>query len=161
MFSILKNKPKRSLVFCTWAGEEKGLFGSRYYTGTDPRFPLANTTAYINLDMIGRSDSSYVRVSGISSGSLFKELLDKFSKECKITYANRKGVSGSDHVSFYSKDVPCLGFNTGLHKDYHKPTDTLEKIDLTGEVRICNLVFKLAKTLADTSAVPVFKKITE
>ena len=161
MFSILKNKPKRSLVFCTWAGEEKGLFGSRYYTGTDPRFPLAKTIAYINLDMIGRSDSSYVRISGINSGSLFKELLDKYSEECGITYSGRKSVSGSDHVSFFSKNIPVLGFNTGLHKDYHKPTDTLEKIDLNGEVKICNLVFKLTKTLADSSVVPEFKENTE
>lgn len=160
-FSKLPKSPRRTLVFCTWAGEEKGLFGSRFYVNSSPLFPIENTAAYINLDMIGRSDSSYVRVSGISSSPCFQPLFDKLSKKYGLRVEERPGVSGSDHVPFYNKNVPVAGFNTGLHKDYHKPTDTLEKIDLEGQARICALVFELGGIIANMDSMPEFKKINE
>lgn len=153
-FAAMKYLPKRSVLFCTWAGEEKGLFGSRFYVNNSPIFPLKNTIANINLDMIGRNDSSRVWLGGYISSPDLKPIVDKANEGVGLKIDERKGIGGSDHAPFYHKEIPVLGFNTGLHEDYHKPTDTADKCYCDGMAQICKLVFKIAWQLVENDKRP-------
>jgi hypothetical protein len=155
-------RPKRSLLFCAWAGEELGLFGSRYYVNSDPLFPLANTAAYLNMDMIGRNDTSFVRVIGFKTSADLKTILEASNKKVGLHIIERKDseLRRSDQTPFYDKHIPVLGFQTGYHDDYHKVTDTAEKCNVAGMVEICKLLFLTAWRIADRADRPEFRIIT-
>ncbi|MDW7679939.1 MAG: M20/M25/M40 family metallo-hydrolase [bacterium] len=158
-FTACEQRPRRSILFMTFAGEEKGLFGSRYYVGTDPLFPLENTVAMINLDMIGRNDTSAVSVYGWSRSPELKQALLHANESVGIAYkfADETRMSGgSDHMSFGRKQIPYLFFITGMHEDYHKPTDTVEKIIPEKMAQIASLVFGIAWEIANSNDRPQF-----
>jgi len=160
-FSLNEEKPKRSILFCAWSGEEKGLFGSRYYVESAPIFQLEETVMNINLDMIGRNDTNFVNVSGFTTCAEFQSLLENENKKIGLTIKKRKGISGSDHVPFYRKKIPILGFNTGTHADYHKISDTAEKCFFDGMSEICRLVYNVTWRLANDETRPVFTSTNE
>jgi hypothetical protein len=160
-FTACGRRPKRSILFCLWAGEEKGLFGSRYYAGTDPLLSLENTIAYINLDMIGRNDSGRVHLAGYASSSDLRGIVESANSGIGLEFTERKEISRSDHVSFYRQDIPVLGFFTGYHEDYHKTTDTSDKCSPEGMTQISKLIFKIAWILAETENRPAFIKSEE
>jgi len=112
--------------------------------------------ALINLDMISRSDSSGVFCSGISSAAVFPELVKKAAAEEGIHIIEKKSVSRSDHAPFYQKNIPVLGFDTGEHKDYHQPTDTVDKCNFRGMEEICRLVYRLVWRIAESDKAPIF-----
>ncbi|MEO6288916.1 MAG: M28 family peptidase [Ginsengibacter sp.] len=140
------NGPRRSIVFMTVSGEEKGLLGSKYYS-ENPVFPLDNTSVDLNTDMVGRIDPG--RNYGDSTNYIYVIGDDKLSTELKAistsvndTYSNleldykfndpadpERIFYRGDHYNFAKKGVPILFFFDGIHKDYHKPTDTVEKIN--------------------------------
>ena len=158
-FTSVNQKPKRSILFMTFAGEEKGLFGSRYYVGSDPLFPLEKTVAMINLDMISRNDTSKVEVYGWSKSKKMKQAFLNANELVKLPceFKDEKKMSGgSDHMSFERKNIPYLFFFTGLHKDYHKPTDTVEKILPEKMVKIARLTFGCAWQVANMEERPKF-----
>jgi len=155
-FTACERRPRRSILFSAWAGEEKGLFGSRYYTDTAPIYPHKKTVAYINFDMIGRNDSSKVNISGFGSSTDLKPIVETANEGIGINLKEQKKISRSDHVSFYRNRIPVLGFNTGFHEDYHKPTDTSEKCHVEGISQICKLVFKIAWNLAESEKRPLY-----
>jgi hypothetical protein len=138
--SACPKPPRRSILFCTWAGEEKGLFGSRYYVNTAPIFPLKNTVAYLNMDMIGRNDSSKVTISGFTSSDDLKQITLDANRSIGLEIDSSKAISRTDHVPFYQEKIPVLGFFTGFHNDYHKPTDTADKCFPEGSAQICRLI---------------------
>jgi len=158
-FSSLKEKQKRSLLFCTWAGEEKGLFGSRFYVNSNPLIPLEKTVTYINFDMIGRNDSSLVQCSGIHSSPCFTKIIKESQKKTDMQVEERIEVSRSDHVPFYTKKIPVLGLFTGYHEDYHKPTDTIEKCSISGMEQICQFIYYILEDLANMKEPPPFSEI--
>ncbi|MBI2619682.1 MAG: M28 family peptidase [Ignavibacteriales bacterium] len=157
-FTVNKVKPKRSLVFMTVAGEEKGLLGSRYYSD-HPLVPLEKTAANVNIDMIGRTDEKYQKEK--SPNYVYVIGSDKISTELDslLHVANRKSVRltldyeynddnepnqfyrRSDHYNFARKGVPVVFFFSGLHDDYHRPTDTVEKIEFETMARRGKLVY--------------------
>ncbi len=146
-FSQCGKRPRRSILFITFAGEEKGLFGSRYYVGTDPLFPLEKTIAMINLDMISRNDTSEVKIYGADHSPELKEAFLQVNKKIELPYnfvSSKKVPGGSDHMSFGRKKIPFLFFFTGLHKDYHKPSDTVEKISPHRMAQIIKAAFGVA-----------------
>ncbi len=158
-FSSTKERPKRSILFMAFAGEEKGLFGSRYYVGTDPLFPVEKTVAMINLDMIGRNDTSKVEVYGWSKSEAMKEAFLNAEKVVNLPYEfkdEKRMSGGSDHMSFGRKEIPYLFFITGLHADYHRPTDTADKILPAKMAKIARLTFGCAWQIANASTNPVF-----
>jgi Zn-dependent M28 family amino/carboxypeptidase len=155
-FHACKERQKRSILFCAWAGEEKGLFGSRYYVNTSPIFPIEKTVTTINMDMIGRNDSSKVTISGFTSSDDLKEITINANEDIGLEIDDSKGIRGSDHVPFYQKKIPVLGFFTGFHPDYHKPTDTADKCFPDGAIQICKLVFKIAWNVADAENPPEY-----
>ena len=161
-----KNKgPKRSILFMTVTGEEKGLLGSRYYTDKYPIFPLDNTVANLNIDMIGRIDDvhsenpDYVYVIG--SDKLSQELHDlsesvnnTYTKiELDYTYNDENDPNRfyyrSDHYNFAKNNIPIIFYFNGTHPDYHKPTDTVEKIDFETMEKRARLVFHTGWEIAN------------
>ena len=159
-FSRLEARPKRSLVFMTVSGEERGLWGSGYYVG-HPTVPLGSTAADLNTDMIGRNPSDGVIGIGKEHSSL-GPLVDSVAAhhpELRIRVINdtmpqERLFYRSDHYNFARKGVPILFFTTGLHPDYHRPTDSVEKIDADQEARILRLVFYLGLDVANAAARP-------
>lgn len=156
--------PKRSILFLHVTGEEKGLFGSSYYSD-NPVFPLANTVADLNIDMIGRVDPlhkdnpNFVYVVGSEMlSSQLKEAVEKANKATHNLYLDYKYDDPkdpdriyyrSDHYNFAKHNIPIAFFFDGIHEDYHKPTDTPDKIDYPLLMKRTQLVFTIAWDLAN------------
>jgi hypothetical protein len=151
-------KPKRSLLFITVTGEEKGLWGSQYYV-THPLIPLDRTVADLNTDMIGRVDTTYERLKNpdyvyvIGSDKISTQLDSLLRLSNKATenlildykYNSDKDPQQfyrrSDHYNFARNGVPIVFFFTGVHKDYHRPTDTVDKILFDRMTKIVRLIY--------------------
>jgi hypothetical protein len=153
-------KHKRGFLFLCFAGEEEGLLGSAYFAN-HPLEPLGEAAAMINLDMIGRVRGDKVYVGGIGSGSTFKPIVEKAAQDAGLhDDITGTGVDGSsDHTSFSVKGVPTLFFFSGLHTDYHKPSDTWDKINAEGAVKLLDEVDEIAVTLADSNQRPAFVRV--
>jgi Zn-dependent M28 family amino/carboxypeptidase len=145
-----KNKEqwKRSVLFITFAGEELGLLGSANFV-SHPTVPLNNVTGMINMDMIGRITNDRLFVGGVGTSPTFKPWLEDLNKSTRLQldYSD-SGYGASDHMSFNAKKIPVLFFFSGLHTDYHKPSDTYEKINATGAVKVLSLVYLTADKMA-------------
>lgn len=150
-------KPKRGVLFLAFAGEELGLLGSSYWAN-DPQLPLANAAAMINLDMIGRLRDSKVYVGGTGTGSTLKALIEQTAPghKLKVDFSGSYEAGSSDHTSFTSKQVPALFFFSGLHGDYHKPSDTWEKINAPAAAEVLNVVAEVAQKLMEAPERPEF-----
>lgn len=171
-FKRENTKIKRSVIILWVSGEELGLMGSKFYT-EKPLYPLANTIADINLDMIGRSwtgeDTGMVRGEIMdvkkndsvfaAGGKTCAELIrlnDKVAKQMNMqidyAYNSPKDISGmyyrSDHYNFAQKKIPVIFYTTGLHKDYHSPGDIPSKLDYVKMVKVSKLAFMLGYELA-------------
>jgi hypothetical protein len=151
---------KRGFLFLCFAGEEEGLLGSAYFAN-HPLEPLGKAAAMINMDMIGRLRDKKVYVGGVGSGTTFKPIVEKAAKDAGLEDdLTGTGVDGSsDHTSFMVKGVPTLFFFSGLHSDYHKPSDTWEKINAEDAVKLLGEVEEIAVTLADASERPTFVRV--
>ncbi|HVM43576.1 MAG TPA: M20/M25/M40 family metallo-hydrolase, partial [Gemmatimonadales bacterium] len=163
-FARLDPHPRRSLVFMTVSGEERGLWGSGWYA-EHPEVPLAATVADLNTDMIGRNPADGVMAIGKEHSSL-GPLVDSVAAahpELRLrvvgdTMPRENLFFRSDHFNFARKGVPILFFTTGLHADYHRPTDSVEKIDADQEARIVRLDFYLGLAIADAPARPAWNR---
>lgn len=155
-------KHKRGILFLTFAGEELGLLGSSYYVN-HPVMPLANAVAMINMDMIGRVRDRKVYVGGVGTGTTLADVLkDAGSRHDFVAdVTERAGYGSSDHTSFTTKQVPVLFFFSGLHADYHKPSDTWDKIDAPDAVRLLELIADVTDHLADGSPRPQFVRVAD
>jgi len=167
-------RPKRSILFLHVTGEEKGLLGSKYYTDTQPVFPLANTVADLNIDMIGRVDDAHADnpnyVYLIGSDKLSTELhnlseaVNKkyFNFELDYTYNDDSDPNRfyyrSDHYNFAKNNIPIIFYFNGVHEDYHKPTDTPDKINYELLAKRAQLVFATAWELANREKRPQLNK---
>ncbi len=206
-------KPRRTIVFIAFSGEEEGLIGSSYYVN-HPVVPLANTIAMINMDMIGRLQDQKLVIGGMGTASEWKAMIEaqntvdnmrtaalseaindpkspnlRVNMDPKVSPAgypivmgangkpvvtaefpkpavelatpftltlNEDGYGPSDHSSFYGKQVPVLFFWTGTHNDYHKPSDTAEKINYEGEARIVSFVERIVRNIDKTDKRPTY-----
>jgi hypothetical protein len=152
---------KRSLILMCYSGEELGLLGSAYYV-THPILPLEKTTAMLNMDMIGRMKNGELIVGGTGSANEWATILDPANQNTGIRINKSDSAFGaSDHFSFYNKKIPVLFFFTGLHSDYHTPTDTAEKINYEGEEKIIRLVAECATRIADLSSPLTYQAIRQ
>jgi Peptidase family M28/PDZ domain/PA domain len=149
--SANRSKLPRSLVFVTFAGEELGLLGSSYYTN-HPVFPQEQTVAMINLDMVGRAHGR-IFVSGLDNGpDLAKDLeAAEAGIPLKVTVTSEGSAVGgsSDDTSFVLRRIPAIFFFSGLHADYHRPTDDWEKIDAEGGAAAATMAYALAQRIAE------------
>jgi hypothetical protein len=153
---------KRGILFLTFAGEELGLLGSAYYAD-HPELPLNKAVAMINMDMIGRLRNNKVYVGGTGSGSTLTPLVKEIAshRDMDADISEKAGYGSSDHTSFTVKQVPVLFFFSGLHADYHKPSDTWDKIDAPAAVKLLDLVDAVATRLADDPGRPQFVRVVE
>ena len=146
---------RRSIVFAAFTAEESGLIGSKAYVNKPP-VPLAQTIAMLNMDMIGRLRDRKLNVGGIGTSTEFRQLVESLNKGAFALQLNEDGFGPSDHSSFYSKQIPVLFFFTGSHDDYHKPSDTADKINYEGQAGIVDLVARIARTIDRTDARPAY-----
>ncbi|HEU4478170.1 MAG TPA: M20/M25/M40 family metallo-hydrolase [Pyrinomonadaceae bacterium] len=195
VFAAQKPRPRRSIIFAAFSGEEEGLLGSNYYVN-HPAAPLANTIAMINMDMIGRMKNKTLTVGGIGTATEWRALVENAnllqgitvtaahtgsatgtsvasgmpivvaangqpivnsdpSKQFSLTL-NADGYGPSDHSSFYSKQIPVLFFWTGTHEDYHKPSDTADKINFDDQSRILSVVGRIVQDIDKSDQRPSF-----
>lgn len=156
--------PKRSILFLHVTGEEKGLFGSRFYA-ENPVFPLKNTIANINIDMIGRVDpehkdnENYIYVIGADRLSTelddeitrAKSMVENFAYDYKYNDRNdpQRIYYRSDHYNFAKNGIPSVFFFSGIHEDYHQPTDTADKINYPLMTKRTKLIFHAAWNLVN------------
>ncbi len=149
---LLKEKGDKrfNYIFLHFSGEELGLYGSKYFT-ENPSIALKKVNYMINLDMVGRfNDSSKaLTVGGIGTSPSWAQLVQPTADF--ILKIDSSGTGPSDHTSFYRKDIPVLFFFTGLHTDYHKPSDDAEKINYAGMVKIVKYISDIIeRTPADS-----------
>lgn len=154
-------KPKRSILFICFSAEELGLIGSMHYVN-NPILPLDRTVAMLNMDMIGRMRNNQLTVIGTGTSPAWNLLLEEANKTGNFQISrNESGFGGSDHQSFYMKNIPVLFFFTGIHEDYHRPSDTADKINAQDMVRILGLVAGCAERIADMPERPAFQQVTQ
>lgn len=194
IFTEQRPRPRRTIVFIAFSGEEEGLLGSNYYVN-HPIVPLANTVAMINMDMIGRMKKKTLTVGGIGTAAEWRSIVESANllQGMTVTTAagsshasssgaslpivvaangetvvssnpakhffltlNADGYGPSDHSSFYAKQVPVLFFWTGTHEDYHKPSDTADKINYEDQSGIVGLVARIVKTIDAADKRPTY-----
>jgi aminopeptidase YwaD len=176
-----EKKNKRTLIFIAFGGEEEGLLGSKFYVN-NPIFPLNKTVAMINMDMVGRLKDDKLTVGGIGTANEWKSLVESkneiipkvygdskkatssnaFAEKRESVYRfslqlNEDGFGPSDHSSFYGKQIPVLFFFTGTHEDYHKPSDTADKINYGGLLKITEYVADITRYIDQSSTKPTYK----
>jgi aminopeptidase YwaD len=139
-----KGQLQRGILFADFAGEELGLLGSAEWV-KEPTLPLDKAVAMINMDMIGRIKDEKVFIGGTGTGATFKDLLDEEKTQFPfhIEYS-ASGYSASDHTSFVGKKIPVLFFFSGLHSDYHKPSDTWDKINAPDAAKLLDFIDDVA-----------------
>jgi hypothetical protein len=150
----------RGVLFIAFAGEELGLLGSSHYVN-HPVLPLEKALVMINMDMIGRIRDGKVLVSGAEAGSAYRSTLRMLGTRYSLALdLDDSGLYGSsDHTSFKTKLVPVLFFFSGLHSDYHRPSDTWEKIEAGGAAKLLNLLSEFVFGLVHRGSVPRLAEI--
>ena len=159
----LPSPPKRSILFALWDGEEQGLLGSQHWTA-NPTLPLDRIVLAINLDMIGRLRNGKVEVIGSRSGSGLRRLVSEANREAgqgtpldlDFTY---KLKADSDHWPFFARSIPILMFHTGLHGDYHRPSDDAHRINVEGIGRVGRLVLHTVMLAAEAGQEIPFRSV--
>lgn len=151
---------KNNYLFIAFSGEELGLYGSKYFT-EHPTVDIAKATYMINMDMVGRlNDSTHgLTIGGYGTSPAWGDAVKEKNEFFKIKF-DSSGTGPSDHTSFYRKDIPVLFFFTGVHSDYHKPSDDADKINYTGELQIVKYIYSLVGSLNEKDKL-VFTKTKE
>ena len=159
-FAQLQPRPKRSIIFLTVSGEEKGLWGSAYFAD-HPAVPIGDIVADLNTDMVGRNWKDTIVVIGKEHSDLGATLNRVAAEHPELRmqpiddiWPQESFYTRSDHYNFARKGVPILFFFNGTHADYHRPSDSVDKIDAEKESRIVKLVFYLALEVANAAERP-------
>ncbi len=148
----------RRVIFIAFTGEERGLVGSKQYVRA-PRFPLESTVAMINMDMVGRLHDNELTVYGTGSAPMINQILEQVNERQQFNlFKVATGFGPSDHQSFYEAGIPVIFFFTGLHNDYHRPTDDFDKINFGGLTRITDTVSDVTFQLATRKDRPQYTK---
>lgn len=137
------NLKKYNYLFIAFSGEELGLYGSKYFT-EHSTINLSTANYMINLDMVGRLNDSTrgLNIGGYGTSPTWGEMLNAKDNYFAIKF-DSSGTGPSDHTSFYRKDIPVLFFFTGVHSDYHKPSDDADKINYTGQLKVVNYIYDI------------------
>jgi hypothetical protein len=142
---------KSNYLFIAFSGEELGLFGSKYFTD-HPTIDLVTVNYMVNMDMVGRlNDSTHaLTIGGFGTSPVWGPLFSDPKENKYFSFKfDSSGTGPSDYTSFYRKDIPVLFFFTGIHSDYHKPSDDADKINYTGEVMVIKLIYSILEDLND------------
>ena len=178
LLSADRKSMRRTVVFVAFSGEEEGLIGSSYYV-QNPARPIEQTVAMLNMDMIGRLRSNALNVGGVGTATELRAMVegantvhlppvittgkDGRKEDAPAPWVKRfelrlseDGFGPSDHSSFYARRVPVLFFFTGTHEDYHKPSDTADRINYEGEAKIVELVHDIVMHLQYSDSRPTY-----
>jgi len=159
MLKVSKIK-NTNFLFIAFSGEELGLFGSKYFAD-NPTIDLKSVNYMINMDMVGRfNDSTHaLTVGGYGTSPAWATAIAANNpKSAFVVKTDSSGIGPSDHTSFYLKDIPVLFFFTGVHSDYHKPTDDADKINYTGEYKIVRYIDEIITSLSKQNQKLAFLK---
>ncbi|MBW2961608.1 M28 family metallopeptidase [Mesonia aestuariivivens] len=142
---------KRSIIFIAFGAEEQGLLGSQFFV-ENPIVPLNNIKLMINMDMLGSlNEKSQVYMGGAGTFLGGVELMKSLGEPNELSPVVHAGsVGGSDHVSFYKKGISVLGIHTGGNENYHQPTDTIDTLNISGEVKVANYIYQALMEVATT-----------
>ncbi len=157
-FASAGKRPRRSVLFIAFAGEEKGLFGSTHYV-KEPLIPLDVTAAMLNMDMIGRNHPDSLTITGHGSSRELEKALHRANGKCRFMLEmGKEGAmrGSSDHAPFARKQIPVLFFHSGMHADYHKVSDEADKCDAGKMARVTELCSRVAWLIADQKEKPLF-----
>ncbi len=153
----LPEHPKRTILFAMWDGEEQGLLGSKYWLA-HPTVPLDHVTAMVNLDMIGRLRKERVEVYGTRTSPGLRRLVSEQNEGANLLLDFHWEMrADSDHWPFYEKGIPAILIHTGLHSDYHRPSDTADKINAAGMREVAQLAFRTTLELANEKPSATFR----
>jgi len=156
-FSRLGQAPKRSILFAFWDGEEKGLLGSVHWVA-QPTVPLDHVVININADMVGRARGGKFEVSGSRTMPGLRRLFSTQNEASELAIDFPWDIkTNSDHYTFYKKQIPALLIHTGLHNDYHRPSDDVEKINTEGIRQIAQLLFHVVDEAANAPSLAGFR----
>jgi hypothetical protein len=152
-----KKLPRR-VVFIAFTGEERGLLGSAHYVH-QPLFPLEKTVAMLNMDMVGRMKDDELIIYGTGTAEQFDGLVDRLNEPHGFKIKREAGGFGpSDHSSFYALKIPVLHFFTGLHNDYHRPSDDANKLNVSGIRRVSEMVAQAVTAIAEAEQRPEYQE---
>jgi len=152
----------RSILFMLFGAEEMGLIGSRHYVSGNTIAPVESHYLMLNLDMIGRLRGRELEVHGLGSAEGLESAIEPMLSESGLSIIRRQGGTGpSDHSSFYTAGIPVLFFHTGLHDEYHLPTDVSSTVNRAGAVRVCDLVEDIAVHLASRPEPLTYRRASE
>jgi len=158
-FSHYKDSLHKSLLFIAFSGEEMGLLGSSYYV-KNPKIHSEKIVAMLNMDMIGRLRNNTLTIIGIGSSSEWQTLLDSANSTVGLMLKTmNSGFAPSDQIVFYSKNISVLQFFTGVHSDYHTPSDDWQKINSVGEKKVLTLISQLIWKLNQVPKRIAFSKV--
>jgi hypothetical protein len=146
---VKRNPTKRSIIFANFSGEEEGVLGSMYMVD---HFPVAvdSISAMLNFDMVGRLTNDILLVSGHGTAKELPSIISAANVAPMFRISgDSDGFGPSDHSAFYAKNVPVLHFFTNQHDDYHKASDTPDKINAAGEARVVALAERILRNVAD------------
>ncbi|MGE0637323.1 MAG: M28 family peptidase [Bacteroidia bacterium] len=153
----LKGKYKNNnYLFIAFSGEEKGLWGSSYYS-KNSTIPISTVNYMINMDMVGRLAENKLAIYGTGTSPVWNDLLKTVIPDSIKLTKTESGIGPSDHTSFYLKDIPVLHFFTGQHEDYHKPSDDVDKINFNGIVSVIDFIEKVIAELNDDGKIAFTK----
>lgn len=148
-FAAPTGRPARSLLFIAFSGEERGLLGSAHFVN-DPTVPLADIVGMINMDMIGRCREGQIQIGGVGTAKGLQQLVAKHNERAGLRIDwDPQGTAPSDSTSFFRKGLPVLFFFTGLHEDYHRPTDDIERIAWPDLLRIVHMIEDVTRDIAN------------
>jgi aminopeptidase YwaD len=142
-----RDRLKRSVLVIAFSAEEEGLLGAEYFL-QNPTVPRENIVAMLNFDMVGRMTNNRVSISGVGTAAEWEGILKAANTESLNLQLGQSASGGSDHMPFMRREIPVLFFFTGMHPDYHRPSDTWEKINYEGQAQIVALAERVVYDLA-------------
>ena len=155
--SSLHPRPKRSILFAFWDAEEKGLLGSEHWI-RHPTVPLSRVRLLINLDMIGRLRNNTVEIYGVRTAPGLRRLISEQNHGFNLHFDfNWDNIRNSDHYPFFQRRIPFLMPHTRKHADYHRPSDDIDKLNLSGIQRLVRLMFRTIYAAAEKPKLPKFR----
>jgi Peptidase family M28/PA domain/PDZ domain len=159
--ALAKQTRKRNLLIAFWSGEELGLLGSNAFV-TKPPVPVDQLAAYLNFDMVGRVSDNKLTVQATGTSAMWPKLLEQANVAAGFDLVLQEDpYQPTDVGSFNTAGVPCLTFFTGAHTEYHKPSDTADKINYEDLERVGELATGIVKRLMDATEVPQFTKVEQ
>lgn len=148
------NPAQKNMLFIAFSGEELGLLGSRHFVD-EMKISPDSVAAMINLDMIGRLTDNELTIFGTGTSSRWDEILGSVEDDSLVITRAPSGTGASDHTSFYESEIPVLHYFTGTHENYHRPTDTVDKINLQGIRHVTDHIIQVVEELDSYDATEI------